>query len=114
MNENRRQILEMLAAGKITADEADRLISALEPDRGAGMEEYAGRRSALQPSEPDPANLPPPPPPPPGHQPPPPPPPGHQPPPPPPPGHQPPPLEDTEAQADRSEILRRSQWPGWK
>jgi hypothetical protein len=32
MNENRRQILEMLAAGKITADEAERLISALEPE----------------------------------------------------------------------------------
>jgi hypothetical protein len=32
MNENRRQILEMLAAGKITADEAERLLSALEPD----------------------------------------------------------------------------------
>lgn len=30
MNENRRQILEMLAAGKITADEAERLMSALE------------------------------------------------------------------------------------
>jgi hypothetical protein len=32
MNENRRQILEMLAAGKITADEAERLIVALEPN----------------------------------------------------------------------------------
>jgi hypothetical protein len=32
MNENRRQILEMLSAGKITADEADRLLAALEPD----------------------------------------------------------------------------------
>lgn len=32
MNENRRQILEMLAAGKITADEAERLIAALEPE----------------------------------------------------------------------------------
>ena len=32
MNENRRQILEMLAAGKITADEAERLLAALEPD----------------------------------------------------------------------------------
>ncbi|HTM16493.1 MAG TPA: hypothetical protein VL135_06300 [Terracidiphilus sp.] len=31
MNENRRQILEMLAAGKITADEADRLLAALDP-----------------------------------------------------------------------------------
>jgi hypothetical protein len=30
MNENRRQVLEMLAAGKITADEAERLIAALE------------------------------------------------------------------------------------
>jgi len=30
MNENRRQILEMLSAGKITADEAERLIAALE------------------------------------------------------------------------------------
>ena len=30
MNENRRQILEMLAAGKVTADEAERLIAALE------------------------------------------------------------------------------------
>ena len=35
MNENRRQILEMLAAGKITADEAERLLAALEPDTGA-------------------------------------------------------------------------------
>lgn len=31
MNENRRQILEMLAAGKITAEEADRLLAALDP-----------------------------------------------------------------------------------
>ena len=31
MNENRRQILEMLGAGKITADEAERLIAALDP-----------------------------------------------------------------------------------
>ena len=30
MSENRRQILEMLAAGKITADEAERLLSAVE------------------------------------------------------------------------------------
>ena len=41
MNENRHRILEMLAAGKITADEAERLIAALEPDTvHAG--EYAG------------------------------------------------------------------------
>ena len=31
MNDNRRQILEMLAAGKVTADEAERLLAALEP-----------------------------------------------------------------------------------
>ena len=31
MNENRRQILEMLSAGKITADEAERLLAALDP-----------------------------------------------------------------------------------
>ena len=30
-NENRRQILEMLAAGKITAAEAERLLAALDP-----------------------------------------------------------------------------------
>lgn len=35
MNEHRRQILEMLSAGKITADEAERLIAALE--NGASM-----------------------------------------------------------------------------
>jgi hypothetical protein len=36
MNENRRQILEMLAAGKINADEAERLLAALEPDTTVG------------------------------------------------------------------------------
>ena len=35
MNEQRRQILEMLAEGKINADEAERLIAALESDREA-------------------------------------------------------------------------------
>lgn len=35
MNEHRRQILDMLAAGKITATEADRLLAALEPDTSA-------------------------------------------------------------------------------
>ena len=35
MSENRRQILEMLAAGKITADEAERLMGALEREPGA-------------------------------------------------------------------------------
>lgn len=36
MNENRRQILEMLAAGKLTADEAERLLAALEPESVSG------------------------------------------------------------------------------
>ena len=35
MNDNRRQILDMLASGKITAEEAERLIAALERN-GAG------------------------------------------------------------------------------
>ena len=35
MNDNRRQILDMLAQGKLTADEAERLIAALERN-GAG------------------------------------------------------------------------------
>jgi hypothetical protein len=40
MSETRRQVLEMLAAGKITAAEAERLIAALEKDasRGATFE----------------------------------------------------------------------------
>jgi len=46
MNENRRQILEMLAAGKITADEAERLIVALEkePPAAAGAGAAAGSK----------------------------------------------------------------------
>ncbi|MGD0346307.1 MAG: hypothetical protein ABSA85_06090 [Terracidiphilus sp.] len=43
MNENRRQILEMLAAGKITADEAEKLLTALEPDAAATAAEFAGK-----------------------------------------------------------------------
>ena len=35
MNEDRRQILEMLAKGQITAEEAERLIAALEKGAGA-------------------------------------------------------------------------------
>lgn len=51
MNENRRQILEMLAAGKITADEAERLLAALDPEPvavGAGSSASAngGKSSA--------------------------------------------------------------------
>ncbi|UWZ83032.1 SHOCT-like domain-containing protein [Occallatibacter riparius] len=43
MNENRRQILQMLADGKITADEADRLIAALDPVNVLG--EFSGKTS---------------------------------------------------------------------
>ena len=44
MSENRRQILEMLAAGKITADEAERLLTAVErtPDAATAV---AARRN---------------------------------------------------------------------
>jgi hypothetical protein len=41
MNENRRQILEMLAAGKITADEAESLLAAIEP--GPATAEFSGK-----------------------------------------------------------------------
>jgi hypothetical protein len=34
MNENRKKILDMLAAGGITADEAERLLAALDPEPG--------------------------------------------------------------------------------
>ncbi|HEX4285058.1 MAG TPA: hypothetical protein VHZ28_08185 [Terracidiphilus sp.] len=46
MNENRRQILEMLATGKITAEEAERLLAALEPDTSASSRSYAASPSA--------------------------------------------------------------------
>jgi hypothetical protein len=49
MNEHRRQILEMLAAGKISADEAERLIAAVEapspnPTSDAGSSTVAKSR----------------------------------------------------------------------
>jgi hypothetical protein len=48
MNENRKQILDMLAAGRITADEAERLITALDPGPGvgAGAQAAPGANSA--------------------------------------------------------------------
>ncbi|HSZ15559.1 MAG TPA: hypothetical protein VK764_00570 [Terracidiphilus sp.] len=46
MNDNRRQILEMLAAGKITAEEAERLMTALEPDTGTASQAFANGGSA--------------------------------------------------------------------
>jgi hypothetical protein len=42
MNENRRQILDMLVTGKITADEAERLLSALDPDATEASGTYPG------------------------------------------------------------------------
>ena len=42
MNENRRQILEMLASGKINAEEAERLLAALEPGSGTPVGESSG------------------------------------------------------------------------
>jgi uncharacterized membrane protein len=47
MNENRRQILEMLAAGKITADEAERLIVALEPESTGTTGEFNGKTAGV-------------------------------------------------------------------
>ncbi len=46
MNENRRQILDMLAAGKINADEAERLLSALESNSTVATSEFTGQTSA--------------------------------------------------------------------
>ncbi|MEV8451755.1 hypothetical protein AB0467_24470 [Streptomyces sp. NPDC052095] len=43
MDEQRRQVLRMLADGKITADEAERLIDALERDRPRERQEAASR-----------------------------------------------------------------------
>ena len=41
MTENRKQVLEMLAAGKITAEEAEGLLAALESGRKPGDSGYA-------------------------------------------------------------------------
>lgn len=48
MSENRRQILEMLASGKITADEADRLLSAVEREPATLVAGPAGRNEKLK------------------------------------------------------------------
>ncbi len=53
MNEHRRQILEMLSQGKITADEAERLITALDKSassdaRGNGASTSASRYKYLR------------------------------------------------------------------
>ncbi len=44
MSENRRQILEMLASGKITADEAERLLSAVEREPTTAVSGPEARR----------------------------------------------------------------------
>lgn len=49
MNENRRQILEMLAAGKVTAEEAERLLAALEPEVYGAPRVFAGGNGAETP-----------------------------------------------------------------
>src|SRR5262245_41964600 len=41
MNENRKQILDMLAAGRITADEAKRRLAAIEREPGIGARAQA-------------------------------------------------------------------------
>ena len=46
MNENRRQILDMLAAGKVTADEAERLLAALDSEPSAGTPAAASGNGA--------------------------------------------------------------------
>ena len=48
MSEHRRQILQMLAEGKINADEAERLISAIEQPSGSGVSD-PGAPSAVRP-----------------------------------------------------------------
>lgn len=45
MSENRRQILDMLAQGKITADEAERLLSALEREPASAGSAAVSRRN---------------------------------------------------------------------
>lgn len=49
MNEHRREILDMLAAGKITPDEADRLLAALDKDKGQPAAAAPGASSSPKP-----------------------------------------------------------------
>jgi SHOCT-like domain len=46
MNEQRRQVLQMLAEGKITADEAERLIEALDREQPESLPAPATRQKA--------------------------------------------------------------------
>ena len=46
MKDERRQILDMLAAGKITVDEAERLLSAISSDESAQIKEQGFKKEA--------------------------------------------------------------------
>ena len=48
MSENRRQILDMLGQGKITADEAERLMSALEKEPASHVAAPAGANGKIK------------------------------------------------------------------
>lgn len=49
MNEHRRQILQMLSEGKINADEAERLISALEQPASSSPQDFAAATARTRP-----------------------------------------------------------------
>ena len=49
MTNDRRKILEMLAEGKINADDADRLLAKIQGDRKDDPSEETGRRSSQRP-----------------------------------------------------------------
>lgn len=61
MNDDRRSILDLLAAGKVTADEAERLLAALDVKPGSAPESSASAASRAQgadaPSKPRPKYL---------------------------------------------------------
>lgn len=57
MSDYRREILEMLAAGKITAVEAERLIAAFEPQTASGNTGSGSAGSSAVPAKPRPKYL---------------------------------------------------------
>lgn len=57
MNERRKEVLQMLAAGQITADEAERLIAALESGKGSSPSAGAPENSSESPAKPKPKYL---------------------------------------------------------
>ena len=57
MNERRKEVLQMLAAGQITADEAERLIAALENGKSSGPAAGASDSSSGSPAKPKPKYL---------------------------------------------------------